>query len=280
MFTQERYRLAVHLRWADLESVTVRGRPLKYSLQKLRNCRNRPCCDIYNDAFVDGSERPRYSSGYERNPATRDHDDLDPVEVIVIRKKSVSEPPCTEGAAKSRYPEPVRVGSPAEGFERIREVGESSSLSPSDSISQAAPKVPRLSRAYKRATKNNEYISKRVSELRELERKLEVVRESPKARKPKEEYDSDLQNVRNGIARLLGESSETPTLPRGSGVEIPPPRYYPSDLHQGWCRWCEECGRCFLCRKKLNQMGTCQECIVFWDRYALERRSRKPPRWG
>jgi len=181
----ERYRLAVFLRFADLESALGRS-PKKIALQRLRKVRSWPSCGFDNDAFVEGTrEGPLPLSEKE--------------EEFNI---GVTADPVTENVI---FDDPnVRRTAPIFSKNSHRKV--------SDVIGQ--------SRKDKRATREMEYTSRRLSEFRALAAKREEAFQ--KSRSP--DVQSSLQKTRNQASQLEGSLDailETPV--RYPSREIAPP---------------------------------------------------------
>jgi hypothetical protein len=198
MDSLERYRLGVFLRFSDLESV-LGGGPKKKTLRKLRGVRSWPSCLRDDDARVKGTgDSPRSI-----------------VEVDKEFDASVGEPT-----------------SPSEKAILSVEVESKLSVNPqiSSSVRRTAPFSPAslrvfevvdgMSRREKRAVREKEYTTRRLSEFRAIAAtRKEKFQQSPTPR-----GQSLLAKTNREVNRLIGRVEEVEDTPvRYPNREIPPP---------------------------------------------------------
>jgi hypothetical protein len=246
--TIEHYRLMVALRWVDLESISVKGTPMKKNLQALRKRREWPTCDVYDpcssgdtlgESLCSGSERYRRCRQRKTNPPMSGDDG---VEVIVVRKigrnvglrglgdlRDCSFVEC-DSAGNSIVEEPT--SSSQEGGPQV--VGNDSSeelidgtVKPNyfdNSFFSKYFHEPRQSREYKRAVRNNLEINEQLRKLRKKRSELIAWRRKTVG----EEYSrltESLSFLESGIAKLVKQRSDSVSPGRDGkgGLQVPPP---------------------------------------------------------
>jgi len=235
----ELYRLGVHLRWSDLESLKETDTPLKINLQKLRNIRKRPACvwdetpyvedvtdEWHHRASVDGWVTPQGFSDPEENLSEGD------VEVILVRRKA--RPQKGEKAKKPdlRYCTIVEVGSDDDQIIEepipLPELSDQELLDRMARLRDAYYRDAKQSRSYKRAVKNNSHIREKINELESHRKHFRIRARYPRPGDTREYIQRRLAEIDAGIFHLESQYSviDPDQEEAKAGIFVPPPDVY------------------------------------------------------